>query len=632
MSRAGGAAPHRLSGRELNALAQGKLTAQIASKLSAAESSKHRLLVESVRRRVAEVGPPSDRQILDTAIRVLSEVEAHSPAVVARFLKLPQIGSWAVTCLRRMTKGWDGRDTSEDQAPLGNDLGYLVAVAAAAALQSGHRADLQVPLHDGSLILPSLGHADLAPGDRWGIAHLRITDNVATATLGNHTVTLPMSDDLNTHPIGTTWKPIPRLQTEAEGVVIDLGLDAFDPFLASLGQPAREPSADEVTEWQQRLSEAWQILVEYSRGSAVAFAAVVSTLVPLSGTSIIDSRSATSGWAFGAIGLSFPRTSVSLAEIFVHELQHIILGAVEDIYPLVADESLEPLGYAPWRDDPRPLLGMLHGCYAYLGLTAFWRQQRLLGGQPERVRNQAEFARWRIATLDAAKRVATSPDLTAVGRLVVTGISNQLTRWQGDPVIADAERLAGEARTEHWARWRINHMHTPDSAATELASAWLSGAPVVQYRPEMKSVPENGSEAVGPDLGYFMEMRYQDPERLDQLMRKGISTDPLAEFAQRLNEADIALLHNDYSAAVREYTRLLRASGDSSAWIGFAVALQYLGPPASAWVLAERPELVATVYSRIRATYRESPEPIELTEWLAQCLMPLRSPSGPMLR
>jgi HEXXH motif-containing protein len=489
-----------------------------------------------------------------------------------------------------------------------------------------------VPLRAGALLLPGLGVADLGPGDPWGVAQLRIADNVVIALSGKRTIVLPVGSGQNASSTSVRWQAIPRLRAEANGIILDVALDALDPFLSGLGEPAPTPSADELTKWQQRLSEAWQILVQYDRETAKAFATVVSTLVPLADTSITDPRSATYGWTFGAIGLSSPRSSVSVAETLVHELHHLILGALEDIHRLVSDDSDEPVGYAPWRDDPRPLSGVLHGCYAYLGLTAFWRRQRKIGGQHDRMRSEVEFARWRLATLDAARRVAGSPTLTPTGRRVVTGISRQLRRWRADPVTPEAERLAREARTEHWTRWRINRMSPQDRAVAELARAWLSGAQVVRHGAYMDSVAQTRSPAIGPILGYFMEMRYRDPLRFDLLMQGGATHDVLGEFARRLTEADIALLHHDDTAAVREYSLRLRTDSELGAWIGLAIALPHSSPSASTWALTERPELVAALYSRIRAIHGESPEPTELIEWLGEYLMPLRTQSGPILR
>jgi hypothetical protein len=44
-----------------------------------------------------------------------------------------------------------------------------------------------------------------------------------------------------------------------------------------------------------------------------------------------------------------------------------------------------------------------------------------------------------------------------------------------------------------------------------------------------------------------------------------------------------------------------------------------LGPPASAWILSERPEVVAAVHIRLRTLHGTAPDTSRLVEWLAEC-------------
>jgi HEXXH motif-containing protein len=39
----------------------------------------------------------------------------------------------------------------------------------------------------------------------------------------------------------------------------------------------------------------------------------------------------------------------------------------------------EGRSYAPWRPDPRPLLGPFHRAYAHLGVADLWNRRRLSG-------------------------------------------------------------------------------------------------------------------------------------------------------------------------------------------------------------------------------------------------------------
>ena len=67
-----------------------------------------------------------------------------------------------------------------------------------------------------------------------------------------------------------------------------------------------------------------------------------------------------------------------LASVLVHECQHAKLNAVLDLIPLSRPDQARY--YAPWREDPRPLGGLLHGAYAYLGVSDFWRVQSSRSG------------------------------------------------------------------------------------------------------------------------------------------------------------------------------------------------------------------------------------------------------------
>ena len=70
-----------------------------------------------------------------------------------------------------------------------------------------------------------------------------------------------------------------------------------------------------------------------------------------------------------------------LADTFIHEMAHSRLFALEDCGTFFDEAACDPVAderyYSPWRDDPRPLRGVLHGVYVYVPVCVFW--QRLLG-------------------------------------------------------------------------------------------------------------------------------------------------------------------------------------------------------------------------------------------------------------
>ncbi|GAA3300168.1 hypothetical protein GCM10020295_40210 [Streptomyces cinereospinus] len=83
----------------------------------------------------------------------------------------------------------------------------------------------------------------------------------------------------------------------------------------------------------------------------------------------------------------------------MHEFQHIKLGALINLGPLTEPPPdpgpPEELFYAPWRDDPRPLEGLLQGIYAFFGVARFWRAHRRTADAAYVPLAHFEFALWR---------------------------------------------------------------------------------------------------------------------------------------------------------------------------------------------------------------------------------------------
>ncbi|MBO0805760.1 MAG: HEXXH motif domain-containing protein, partial [Nocardiopsaceae bacterium] len=164
-------------------------------------------------------------------------------------------------------------------------------------------------------------------------------------------------------------------------------------------------------------------------------------------------QTATSRWAFGAVGLSLPGDDVAAALALAHEVQHAKLCALMDLLPLVTDRG-QRLYYAPWRPDPRPLASLLHGLYAHLGVTRFWRRQREVAADPaEAHQANVEFARWRSACARVATVVAGRPELTAPGVVFVEAATRPLRRWRREPVPRAAREEARRAAAEHRGHW-----------------------------------------------------------------------------------------------------------------------------------------------------------------------------------
>ncbi|MFB4265678.1 HEXXH motif-containing putative peptide modification protein [Nonomuraea sp. GTA35] len=331
----------------------------------------------------------------DAAFHALGRLQRDEPRLMAETLLLPQVGCWAVDSLWRLDHG---------EEP---DLDYLAALAAGAAMRAGRPPGTVPPWLRAGTLVPGLG-----------------------------TVT------------GSGLVPIPTLDVAEGGTRLSVRLDAIDPYLAGYGKRGRP---DPVW-WQRELGRAWRVLCERHHGAAETVAEVFTTLVPLESRQRSRPFSATSGWAYGAIALSPPPDPLGLAESLVHEVWHLLLGAVEDMTSL-ADPDDDRRWYAPWRSDPRPLGALVQGCFANFAITAFWRTECGVPSPRSPGRAETEFAHRRAITFEALTRAAGSGGLTAAGRHLVDGLLHRLSPWLREPLPAAAERRAAELRAAHRARW-----------------------------------------------------------------------------------------------------------------------------------------------------------------------------------
>ncbi len=76
----------------------------------------------------------------------------------------------------------------------------------------------------------------------------------------------------------------------------------------------------------------------------------------------------------GAFILSAVREPYWMADALIHEFLHNRLFFIAEGGELLAETGAAGSGefYSPWRDDPRPLSGLLHAVYVYIGIAKFW--------------------------------------------------------------------------------------------------------------------------------------------------------------------------------------------------------------------------------------------------------------------
>ncbi|WIV61288.1 aKG-HExxH-type peptide beta-hydroxylase [Amycolatopsis nalaikhensis] len=356
------------------------------------------------------------------------------------------------------------------------------------------------------------------------------------------------------------------------------------------------------------VDSAWQLLSAHLPDVAEALPAGLESLVP---TPEVAFRlpSASTGEAFGSAIVAYSGDSEQLAAALVHEFHHIRLGGVQHLAALHVDDPRERL-YVPWRDDPRPIGGALHGIYAFFGVTAFWRA--LATAEQGNASAAFEFALWRAAVDRTLSSVREDESLTAAGRRFLDGIAAEFGSWPAEPVAAEPGVWATAAAADHYATWRLRHLRPHAGAVATLARAWCRG----DAWPKLEEPLEPRIPTPVPDGGWT-------DARTDLIrLRLGRDRDALAErgpVVPGVTQADLALVSGDVEAAVRGYRSLLATDPDvPAALVGLGLALTARGTGPAARALLHRPELVRAVHRELRATADADPEVEAVAEWIGR--------------
>jgi HEXXH motif-containing protein len=561
----------------------------VVTQLREAQRSKNLMLLHVIAQAAFGIDPPSPAAAAFRAgYRLLAQAQAADPGAVARLLCLPHVGSWAHDCLVALDNG---------SPP---DFGYLAAVGAAAAVRLGIRFEAEVPARDGGVPLPGLGVLRVpASRGEW----VRLSSDGERLCAGEH-IDIPCAALVPDDGSGGTlphWRGTPLVRAEAGGHVWEVLLETSERYLDrfALRMLAGMTEAEAMS-WRQRIQAAWELLVRHHEWAAGPVAEGVSVIVPLLPRS--DHDSATSPAAFGAIATSLPSSPVIMAETLVHEFQHIKLCGLLDMLPLM--KPSDKRGYAPWRDDPRPLEGILQGIYAFTGIVRFWDVQRLVETEPDAALHaNVLYERWRLAIELAVGFLLDEAPLTENGMRFVAVLRERGQRRESGPVPAEAAEIAREVALDHWLTWQLMHMAVDPARVAGLAAAYQRGEPRGDRVLPRAQIEEDIRTVESVTRSRLLNMRFQDPERYQQLAATGIP---------ELSAPDALLVSGDADAAVAAYRAALAAGPDPAGWIGLALAMHRLPspPPALTAHLPLLSEMHACLARRgVRA------DPLEMAAW-----------------
>jgi HEXXH motif-containing protein len=583
-------ATHSLSSDAFLELASGAGDSSVVRQLREAQLSKHLMLLHVVAEAAGREDAPSPATAaFHAGYRLLAQVQAADPGTAAALLGLPHMGSWAHDCVARMDNG---------STP---DFGYLAAVAAAAAIQLGIRFEIDVRVRDGRVPLPGLGCLETGGQGEW----IKLSSDGERLRAGEHidVACAALTPDDGSGAAVPRWRGTPLIRAIADGQIWQVLLEISDRHLDRYTLPMLTTmTATEVTRWRCLIQAGWELLVRHHQWAAGPVAVGVAVIVPLAQQSDLDS--ATSPAAFGAIATSVPPSPVTMAETLVHEVQHIKLCGLIDMLPLT--EPCAERGYAPWREDPRPLGGLLQGVYAFAGIARFWNVQRRVESEPDAIlRADVLYERWRAAVGPVTSALLEAGCLTSAGVRFVTALRERAHRQEPRPASAEAIEIAREVELDNRLSWQLRHTALAGAEVARLAAAYRRGDGLgAQALPAAWIV--NDTRKVDSILrSRLLNMRYQEPQRFREL-----SVPDLAG----LGAADALLVRGDACAAVAAYRADLIAEPDPAAWIGLALAIHRLPAVSSRPVFAAHLPLLFEMHASL-ADQGVHADPLDMAAW-----------------
>jgi HEXXH motif-containing protein len=609
---------HRLSMDSFATLARGEGSAEITRHFWVTEESRRLLLVsvllDEIAARPGVLGPLAP---VEDVLEILAEAQRTTPDAMRDLLMNPGVGSGCAYALRRLRGG------ARSSAPLFLDLGVVHALAFAAAARAGLTWSTRLPLRDGHVMLHAYGLAHFPEGAAEATVEASTEDGRIRFHDGHRELLVPVDgSDSNQEAGGPEWWALRRIEA-GDDLRLSVWLDDLDP-MRDLGDPIPPARLDPAAfaRWQALIVDAWELLCRDYPAEAEAMAGGITSIVPLKHLPGWDTRSASNGEAFGGVMVSEPPDATIMAVSLVHEYQHIKLGALLHLIRLTEQDD-GSLYYAPWRDDPRPLGGLIQGIYAFFGIARFWRTRLRKVHGDERELAVYEYAYALQQTVESVHIGLAASGLTEAGRELLSGLRDEVEDWMAKPleaVEARINRLAQITADSHRIGWRLRHFRPRDEEVATLAGLLDRREP---------SVPGPLAPAV---ISPHPELRWR--QRIPAAARRQAVADQVFRAAgpDQIAAGENALLAQDARAAREVFAAVLSRLGpvepapvsddEARAWAGLAMSLAAEGDLPAAEVLSRRPDLVRAVYAE--AAGRQSHTPVEVARWLAPALTAAR--------
>jgi HEXXH motif-containing protein len=297
---------------------------------------------------------------------------------------------------------------------------HRFALAAASLDDTSYECRLRIP-QDGRLFLPGLGLM-------FAVRRRYSGDSVRFETDGRTLTAIVESRrwqvDREGSGVRATLAGVPgwsRVDRLGWGICLDNSLEMS--YVHRSGNPTwkmQNLTPDRLKIWMNLVGEACRLISAVEETLWVPVRALLSSLFPLE--SPCDRiLSGTAPEALGCIASSPPPNAALLAESLTHEAAHTQLHVLVDEQRFWTPDGVGGVYRSPWRDDLRPISGMIHGIFAFLGVGELWA----LLLERELLDELEDLGKKRLRTValqvqEALAEVANSGELTEAGRNLLT--------------------------------------------------------------------------------------------------------------------------------------------------------------------------------------------------------------------
>ena len=312
-------------------------------------------------------------------------------------------------------------------------------------------------------------------------------------TINNENFNIYTGDN---HKLEMIQNEIPHLNNGIE-------LNGFDSDLHLGGRYDlifEELTPNSTIKWLSSLEEACFWIDSCSTLLASEILMGVQSLVPINSHDIDVHRSQTFLEIPGLLVLSWMSDTSVIVEALVHEYHHHKLNAILNLDPIFVEGNAEEIYYSPWRDDPRPLGGILQGTYVFQAVLEF--EHKLLRTdmpilQEKRLQQRVYTVKKQLQT--ALKVLKTNAGFSSIGRGLIEGIEENIDRVE--PEIPQIEQQLIDLRLkEHQRKWEAENPNLvetkifPIKLSVDLGNKdsntilnqscqWLGIAPNIDLRP-----------------------------------------------------------------------------------------------------------------------------------------------------